>query len=629
MDIIKHEGKMKTTEEESFRFTEEEKELIKQTIAKNQHLTDSELALFGYVAKKSGLDPFAKQIYCVKFTNQETGQKEVQFITGIDGYRAIAEKTGKYAGGDDYLFDEGLTIYQMLEKFGKDKDKSKVIPRTATCTVYKVVQGVKVGTTATVRWSERYPRMKSKQWFWNNNPFGQLGKCLPGRQCVQTDEGTYRIADIVNNRKKLKVRSLNLQTNQIEWKEIIGWYENGGNKEWIRLHIHNGKKGTNDRILTTPDHLFLVDKESNIWKKASELNLLDKIYVKGRKLNDIQEQVLIGSLFGDGNLSKFKTPHFNEAHSIKQREYLIWKKNCFSNFDPYLNENDKTINFSTKSDVSFTGYRRIFYPNGKKILPKQLLYKVDDLGLAVWIMDDGGIYVDKRTKIKSKTLKLFTYSFTKIENEMIVQWMNKKYNVNPSIKRHGGYYLYFNKSDSIKILNALSDYIIFKNDKKIWRAKDISVNDNFIGVETDIKKIERHISTDSEGKYDITVKDNHNFLVNNIVIHNCAEALALRRAFPNVYQGILLDIETDNIGYSADENQDNVELVNEVYELYDVIGLNKAGIIARNISHCGKSNIETMSLEEIEGLRDELKKEVELIREESIERERKFNEEDE
>jgi len=345
--------------------------------------------------------------------------------------------------------------------------------------------------------------MKSKQWFWNNNPFGQLGKCLPGRQCVQTDEGTYRIADIVNNRKRLKVRSLNLQTNQIEWKEIIGWHENGGNKEWIRLYIHNGKKGTNDRILTTPDHLFLVDKESNIWKKASELNLLDKIYVKGRELNDIQEQVLIGSLFGDGNLSKFKTPHFNEAHSIKQREYLIWKKNCFSNFDPYLNENDKTINFSTKSDVSFTRYRKIFYPNGKKILPKQLLYKVDNLGLAVWIMDDGGIYVDKRTKIKSKTLKLFTYSFTKIENEMIVQWMNKKYNVNPSIKRHGGYYLYFNKSDSIKILNALSDYIVFKNDKKIWRAKDISVNDNFIGVETEIKKIEHHISTDSEGKYDI------------------------------------------------------------------------------------------------------------------------------
>jgi len=137
------------------------------------------------------------------------------------------------------------------------------------------------------------------------------------------------------------------------------------------------------------------------------------------------------------------------------------------------------------------------------------------------------------------------------------------------------------------------------------------------------------ISTDSEGKYDITVKDNHNFLVNNIVIHNCAEALALRRAFPNVYQGILLDIETDNIGYSADENQDNVELVNEVYDLYDVIGLNKAGIIARNIAYCGKSNVETMSLEEIEGLKDELRKEVELIREESIERERKFNEEDE
>jgi len=156
------------------------------------------------------------------------------------------------------------------------------------------------------------------------------------------------------------------------------------------------------------------------------------------QLTDIQEQILNGHMLGDGCL--YKPPniksnsYFQLTRKKEDRNYLLWSVKYFENliyensvkdrdrFDKRSNKFYYVSEFHTKIIPEFTEKYYYWYPEGNKIVPKDLV--LTPLTIAVWLADDGTFSVinDKYLSIKIST-NGFTY-----EDVVLLQYLlNKKY----------------------------------------------------------------------------------------------------------------------------------------------------------------------------------------------------------
>ena len=135
------------------KWNRDQRQLIKAQICKD--ISDEELSLFQEICNFTDLNPFAKQIYATVRGKGDKRKMTVQI--GIDGYRAIAQRSGEYAGSDAPKYDEGLSTFEFFLA-------GRGTPTIASVTVYRIVKGVRCGFTAEASWQEY-----SKD-YWGNTP---------------------------------------------------------------------------------------------------------------------------------------------------------------------------------------------------------------------------------------------------------------------------------------------------------------------------------------------------------------------------------------------------------------------------------------------------------------------------
>ena len=141
-----------------------------------------------------------------------------------------------------------------------------------------------------------------------------------------------------------------------------------------------------------------------------------------QELTPLQDQLLIGTLMGDGHLMCRRqdqaTARLQLLHSTKQREYLKYKVGLLGEY--FCNSIDRvekkfgneyfTIMDYTHYHPVFAPYYRLFYPEGKKTF-RNLLDRIDRDALAFWYFDDGtlegtGYRIIVTTEFRQETVQI-------------------------------------------------------------------------------------------------------------------------------------------------------------------------------------------------------------------------------
>jgi|GEM_PF-475601 len=236
-----------------------------------------------------------------------------------------------------------------------------------------------------------------------------------------------------------------------------------------------------EELNLSPYQVRTIAKKNNIVKCKKYQSQLKKQLILNRKRwyeanipvfnpTHFQEQIIFGSLLGDGYISRggkrsvnyYYQEHFGE----RQREYRLWKLKKLKDLGFSMNGNF----FRSKSHPYFTSLYPLLYRNGVKSLTNDFITKcTHPIFLFTLYLDDGSLTISYSYNATSQTvychprITLYTLNFTRNENVKLASHLNLTFGTNFVVSNHPdgkGSLLRINKEkDVTKLLNIIRPFV--------------------------------------------------------------------------------------------------------------------------------------------------------------------------
>lgn len=153
-------------------------------------------------------------------------------------------------------------------------------------------------------------------------------------------------------------------------------------------------------------------------------------------MNQTQRDIVLGTLLGDGCLefNGYRGTRLQIKQKNEHQQYVLWLYDNLSDVcrtGPQQRQDTKQWYFSTRALEELTELQQIFYSKRRKRIPLDVARLITSpVSIAMWYMDDGTL--DYRPG-SHYNFRLSTDSFTREENEMLVDMLKVNFGVEASI----------------------------------------------------------------------------------------------------------------------------------------------------------------------------------------------------
>lgn len=402
---------------------------------------------------------------------------------------------------------------------------------------------------------------------------GVMFGCLHAKNKITfTDGRKFTIKEIVENKIEGNVWSYNEKTHQMEAKPIIDWHYNGdvnSHHDYLKITAKHPKTQEKSKVYVTKNHEILTQKG---WIEAQNLNIGDTVYNKTSSDYDNMFGFIQGCLAsGFTSVNMDNQLEFKTISHLPEK-YLNWKKQKMLE-----NPENQEFVLSIIQKEHTTNLLKIFEASNNII---------SDLAMSVWFTENGFLDEDDEFHL------LVNLDDVVLATKLSLL-LNQNNYPNKVVHSDDKYQILFTDSQKLiavlskyghlEVLNelcGLQDLVSYFNWKGLLHANQEHVKaskleeyklPNNVAEIVKIEYMSRKSFDHEFGKYDITVKDNHNYLVGNnnpkstggIIVHNSPETTTGGNAL-KFYASVRLDIRRTGQIKKGDEvvgNETKVKVI--------------------------------------------------------------------